>query len=289
MRCERANPDAKNFGLLSRDMGKAGLNALKEDMQSRGSIATMSDRFNQFASYARSELNIRDMRQLERSHVQQYAEHLKERFEGGEINAATAQNYLSAVNRVMEIARGDQALRVEPVRQAGLPQRSGICTESHAVPQEKHEQAISQVSDRLAAQMELQRALGLRFEESCKMDATRALSQAMLRGAVSVSEGTKGGRDRIVPVTSERQIQALKNASEIQGDHRSLIPSNQTYREYQQQCYRESPIPFHGERHTYAHDRYQGITGQPCPVSAGIEHGKAHQSDQEGCDQGKDY
>ena len=32
-RCDRANPDSRNFGLGSRDMGYAGRSALREGMQ----------------------------------------------------------------------------------------------------------------------------------------------------------------------------------------------------------------------------------------------------------------
>ena len=50
-RCDRANPDSRNFGLGSRDMGYAGRSALREGMQSHSSIATMADRWGQFASW----------------------------------------------------------------------------------------------------------------------------------------------------------------------------------------------------------------------------------------------
>ena len=43
-RCDRANPDSRNFGLGSRDMGYAERNALREGMQNHSSIATMADR-----------------------------------------------------------------------------------------------------------------------------------------------------------------------------------------------------------------------------------------------------
>ncbi len=64
-RCDRANPDSRNFGLGSRDMGYAGRSALREGMQSHSSIATMADRWGQFASWAREEAGIRDMRHIE--------------------------------------------------------------------------------------------------------------------------------------------------------------------------------------------------------------------------------
>lgn len=279
MRSERANPDARNFGLQSRDMGKAGLNALREGMTSFSSISTMSSRFNQFSEYSRQALNIRDMRQLEQQHIQQYADHLKDRVTNQELSVATAQNYLSAVNRVMEIARGDKTLHVAAVKDAGFEQRSNIRTENRAISEEKHQNTVAQVGERLAIQMELQRNFGLRFEESCKLNATSAYSEALAKGSITVSEGTKGGRDRIVPVLSQKQLKTLENATKIQGSHFSLIPKGVSYREYQDQCYRNVPdnFHFHGERHFYAQQRYEQLTGCQSPIAAGIAHRAHHQ------------
>lgn len=115
MRSERTNPDSRNFGLRSRDINKAALNALKEGMKSFQSIATIHDRWSVFSAWIKSEQGIKDMRDIEKAHLVAYAAHLNDRYERGEIAPSTAQNYLSAVNRVMEIARGDRQVRVDPV------------------------------------------------------------------------------------------------------------------------------------------------------------------------------
>jgi hypothetical protein len=57
------------------------------------------------------------------------------------IQASTAQNYLSAVNTAMEIARGDQAVSVSPTADCGIGQRTGIATASRAVGEAEHRQA----------------------------------------------------------------------------------------------------------------------------------------------------
>ncbi len=277
-RSDRANPNARNFGLQSRDMSFAGKNALKEGMESQSSIATMSERFAQFASYMRFEHNIRDMRRIERSHVQQYADTLRERTENGTLSPATAQNYLSAVNRVLEIARGDRAMHVDPVREAGLPERRGIASTNKSVSAEQHQFALQSVSDRLGAQVALQRELGLRFEESCKINAARALSQAERTGAVIITDGTKGGRDRVIPIVRSEQMEALRIAAQIQGNDRSLIPRQLSYVQYRQDCYQQKPdnYQFHGERHAYAQQRYEALMGVKCPVAANVDHGRPH-------------
>ncbi|EII2379223.1 integrase domain-containing protein [Vibrio cholerae] len=278
MRSERANPDARNFGLQSRDMSKAGLNALKEGMKSFQSIATIHDRWRVFSTWIKSEQGIKDMRDIEKAHLVAYAAHLNDRYERGEIAPSTAQNYLSAVNRVMEIARGDRQVRVDPVAEGGLPKRSGIASDDRSVSEVAHSVAMGAASERLGALLELQRNFGLRFEESAKLDAVKALREAEKIGSVSVKDGTKGGRARTVPITNAAQVSALQRATSVQ-DGRSMIPVDQSYREFRQEAYREigcHPVNFHGERHHYAQTRYRELLGAECPIKAGVKHGGAH-------------
>lgn len=279
-RHERQNPHARNFGLRSRDMIRAGHHALKEGLQSHASIATMRQRWSLFVRYAQKEFGIRDMRQVEKVHLQQYAAQLRVRYDRGEMKASTTQNYLSAINRVMEIARGDKAVHLDPVTEADLPHRSGICTESRAVSPEAHHVALELVSERIGGLLDLQREFGLRFEESAKLNAARALTQAERNGSVRILDGTKGGRARVVPLTRpEPQLAALRASARIQGEHRSLIPATQSYAEFRGVAYREiasTSIHFHGERHSYAQDRYQVLVGAPCPVVAGVSHREHH-------------
>jgi hypothetical protein len=278
MRSERTNPDSQNFGLRSRDISKAGLNALKEGMKSFQSIATIHDRWSVFSSWIKSEQGIKDMRDIEKSHLVSYAAHLNDRYERGEIAPSTAQNYLSAVNRVMEIARGDRQVRVDPVAEGGLPKRSGIAAGDRSVSEVAHNAAVVAVSERLGALLELQRNFGLRFEESAKIDASRALKEAQKLGSISIKDGTKGGRARSVPITSDVQLDALRRAASIQ-DGRSMIPIDLSYREFRQESYREigrQPVNFHGERHHYAQTRYKTLMRADCPVKAGVKHGREH-------------
>ncbi len=278
-RCDRQNPDSRNFGLGSRDLDRAGQNALREGMQSHSSIATMADRWSTFAAFSRQELGVSDMRRLDTEHLRQYGDHLRDRLERGEIGPATAQNALSTVNRVLEIARGDREVRLNPVREAGLPERSGVATTDRAVSQADHQSALAALPERLGAMLETQRALGLRFEESAKLDAKNALAQAERTGLVRVEQGTKGGLARDVPITRPEQVQALRQAAAVQGADRSMIPAQQSYAKFRSEAYqaiREQSIQCHGERHAYAQSRYEALTGVACPVAAGIEHGRPH-------------
>ena len=129
--------------------------------------------------------------------------------------------------------------------------------------------------ERLGALLDLQRHLGLRFKESALLDARRALKQASKEGRVEVVDGTKGGKARIVPIVGAEQVAALAVAAAIQ-DGRSMVPkASARYIDFKRECYREFS-GWHGERHAYAQARYEALAGAPCPVVAGIKHGKAH-------------
>lgn len=275
VRVDRKNPDAKNFGLGSKNLFHAGRLAIHEGMTSHASRAAMTDRWRQFYSYVRAEFSLSDLRRIQVSHLEHYAVHLHDRLDRGEIGAATAQNLLSAVNRVLEIARGDQRVHLDPVRGAGLPTRSGIATVQHAMPQAEHNQLRELVPDRLAAQLDLQRAFGMRFGEAAKADARSLLTQAQGRSFIRIEDGTKGGRPRDVPITGAYQLAVLERAAELQGSHRSLIPAEQRYVQYRAACYQHG-IRFHRERHAYAQDRYAVLAGAACPIAAGIPHRGHH-------------
>lgn len=273
------NLEVRNFGLKSRDMALAGKNAMRDAGDSFKSIAVKTGHFNQFVDHLR-DIGVKDLRQVDQSHVRSFAAELAERYEQGQISASTAQNMLSAVNSTMAYARQDNRCTVHAVRDAGLPSRSHIATESKAVSQEMHLATQMQVSDRLAVQLELQRELGLRMKESCLINASAALQQAEKSGVVKIIAGTKGGRPREVPITSKKQINALQNAAVLQQKDRSMVPAEQSIKSYINSCYKQLEgtvmAGFHGERHHYANSRYEQITGVKSPVEAGMKHGSAH-------------
>ncbi|MBE4219096.1 integrase, partial [Vibrio parahaemolyticus] len=81
--------------------------------------------------------------------------------------------------------------RVEGVREAGLPTRTGIATQDHSATLNAHQNALQSVSERLGGQLDLQRELGLRLKESCLLDARQALNQALTQQSVHIKQGTK--------------------------------------------------------------------------------------------------
>lgn len=270
-----------NYSLGSRNMTIAAKNALSRAGKSFSSVATISQRFSHFAAFAKAEYGAKIMEQVTRDTVVAYAKTLVEKVNSGELSAATAQNYLSAVNVVMSLARGDYALRVTAVGDAGLASRSGIAKEDKSVSIADHLNAIGKASPALAIMLELQRELGLRFEESAKIDALKAYAQALEKESVKVEAGTKGGRVREVPITSNAQLSALKAAAEYQAFHKlkSMIGSGQSYKDFRNGAYNEIRglgVAFHGERHAYAIARYQAMVGVAPPVVLGIKKPSDH-------------
>jgi hypothetical protein len=196
--------------------------------------------------------------------------------------ASTAQNYVSAVNTVMGLATQGKWQSVSPTKDCGIAERSAIRTEAPgALDREAYERAVAevreQVGDRAASVVELAREFGLRSKEASLLNARAALSEALAKGAITVSEGTKGGRSREVPITSERQIEALSRAAEAQGSDRSMIPRDETWKTWREGTLRDAREivqqhtgeGLHGLRASYACERYQALTGHPAPVVGG--------------------
>ncbi len=259
-------------------MGRALVTAYQLKNNGDNSKNQCKTALNDFAKHLKRH-GVNDLKRVEKSDVVNYAQSLYERFEKGELSASAAQNYLSKVNVAIENARLDQKCRVEGVREAGLPNRTGIANKDHSVTQEQHIQALDRLSLRLAIQLELQRTMGLRFKESCLIDAKNTLYHAKETGMIRIESGTKGGRIREFKVTNQEQITALEKASAIQREHQSMVPTYLSWHQYQNQCNREikkTGIKFHGERHYYANERYEALTGLGSPVRTGFPHGKAH-------------
>ena len=251
-------------------------NALIEAEYGKGTIASYTSHCRKFVAFLQAEHGIKTLNQIERSHVQSFAEHLNERHENGTLRDASPSTMLSGVNSAMKIARQDSKLLVNPVREAGLPSRTHISTVDRSASQADHDDAKSAISARLAAQLDLQREIGLRFKESSLINAQKILHEAETKGQIRIFSGTKGARPRELPITSQAQIDALRQAANIQGKDRSLVPNHQTWAQYQNQSYREITATkidgFHSERHHYANSRYESITGVKSPVQAGVEH-----------------
>lgn len=125
--------------------------------------------------------------------------------------------------------------------------------------------------------VELARELGLRSKEASLLDARSALAQAERTGSVAISEGTKGGLERLVPITSPAQVEALRRAAEAQGEARAVMPPDRNWKEWREgdlRTAREAVSEatgggLHDLRAAYACTRYEALTGHAAPCAGG--------------------
>jgi len=259
---------SRNFGIGSRDIQRAGLMFLEKSSLSFSSKATLSLRWGQFCKWAK-EKQINKLESINSLLLIQYADYLQQRINDNSLSVATAQNYISAVNTVMQLTHTGW-ITVSPTKDCNIDKRTRIATENKAINLEQHLKFQSKSSGLVAALSDLERELGLRFKESALINAHKALQEAHQYKKVNIVNGTKGGRKRCVPV-SEKAIKALEKAALLQNG-KSMVPAHLTYKEFHHECYRSienKHYHFHGERHFYAQNRYKELTAAPAPIVAG--------------------
>jgi len=222
------------------------------------------------------------MEDITRDQVIEYGRDLADRVDAGEMEPSTAQNYVSAVNSVLTAASQGQWESVGPVRDCAIPERENVRQDAPgALDREASSRAVEAVADRVseraAAVASMCRELGMRSKEASLIDARSAAEQASESGSITIADGTKGGREREVPITSERQIEALERAAAAQGDDRSMIPRDQSWKEWREGDLRDAREivaehtggGLHDLRSAYACERYAELTVTDAPVVSG--------------------
>lgn len=127
-------------------------------------------------------------------------------------------------------------------------------------------------------QMKAQMEFGLRVEESLML---RPL-EADLGTELSLTDGTKGGRPRSVPITNPNQRELLERMKEVaRGNKRGLVSSKpkktleQNRRRFYHLCEKAGVtkkclgVTPHGLRHLFVSNSYERRTGQKMPVDGG--------------------
>lgn len=272
---------ARNLGLGSRQPSKAGKFALTDKNLSFSSTATIAERWNQFVKFM-DRNDIQDMAEVSRSIVIKYGIELSDRIASEEISISYAQNLVSAVNTVMAMAKLGDWDSVSPTKDCGIPERShirtsppsGLCRKAFYAALETLKD--SQNAEGIAVAM-LAREIGLRTKEAALLDSNKALMEAKTNSYISITRGTKGGRKRKVPITSESQIQALVFSQQIQGKKNCLIPTGTTWAKFRSEQVRKTRESLqeyginrlHDLRSAYACERYEQLSGQPAPVLGG--------------------
>lgn len=270
-----------NFGLQTRDMSKAGSFAMSREVAngsaSFSTAATVGERFNQFSEYAKNE-GLRRLEEVSRELVTSYGQGLADQVAQGALSAAYAQNLVSAVNTVLQAATRGQWKSVSPTKECGIAQRSQVReAPATSIDRGRFETAQAVTTERGQAIVGLARDLGLRSKEASLINAHAALREARDTGKITVIYGTKGGREREIPITHERQIETLSRAAEIQGQDRSLVPNTQTWsqfrngelRDTRETLQKQGIKGLHDLRAAYASERYLDLTGEKTPLEGG--------------------
>lgn len=268
---------SQNFDLKTRDMSKAAQFLLEQDRLagaiSFSTVATVLERFEHFKQFAKTK-GVARFELVTAELVIAYADFLKTR----NLSPAYAANMLSAVNSVMTRAHCHNGTFWTPVtgREVNLPRRTRTRT-TETVTREQSSKAIEQLSPRTAVIAILARELGLRSKEASLLNAQKALVEATEKRIVAIEAGTKGGRFREIPIVHSRQIEALRNAAEIQATHYSLVPTEQTWTQFREGELRDGRellkkngvAGYHELRAAYAAERYADLTGYNAPVNGG--------------------
>jgi len=192
------------------------------------------------------------------------------------LKVATIKEYLSGVRTVCRIY-GNDRIAADNER-FGVAKRVLVDNRDKSLPQDVFDRVVAELKSsdkiddhRVAAQLQLQRYLGLRTEEACKVNGNQAL---LADGRVFIQHGTKGGRERVLSEVTSKGMEAIKFAMAISGK-RNLIPQNLYEKQWIQKYYRTirnrgiskkvCGASSHGCRHAYAQERYESLTGFKAP------------------------
>ncbi|MGV8921078.1 MAG: integrase domain-containing protein [Pseudomonas sp.] len=282
--------DGRNFG-YGRQLSYAGPQALKDLFGGGhyGTVKAHSDRWQAFVRWCRSEdgPGFNDARQINWQTLLDYAGHLRQQVERGELAIATAQNRLSSVNRTLAALRGDQYVKVpSPSKALGMRRTSVRCS----VPQGQDREHVKRIVEvlckhqhlRAAAIVQLARATGMRLREAILADLPRLKRETEHYDKINIQDGTKGGRSGASAprwITVDDHIrEALRYAEQFSPDgSRNLLAPNESYLDFLQEIVRPARNilhthnlkGFHELRTAYACERYEQITHHLVPINGG--------------------
>jgi site-specific recombinase XerD len=208
---------------------------------------------------------------ITRRHIQTIVDKWKQ----GDIASATIKNRMSTLRWTLRKV-GNLVYRVTNA-EFGIANRVYVKNINKAAREESYQKAVDKLSQgnidqkRMACAIQFMRLFGLRREEAIKVHPTQINIQdnaGVTR--IFINYGTKGGRDRWVPITTNKQRELLKSAVGLRSQTGSLISGGYTERKWEPKLYREAQRvgfgqgnagSFHGLRHAYAQERLEQIAG----------------------------
>jgi len=253
---------------------------------------SLENRIETVLNTLREELGVKSLKKVDQDVARAYVEHLRERVANNELSQKTAENYISAFNRVLEYTseRLGKNLELISPRVWGLS-RGSFEYVDRAVSQETHNRFLNFLSEKqdiraqaLFHSVELQREFGLRLRESLAIK-TETIEKALASGVLHLGREdlTKNAREREIPVRTEEQRQAIEKACQFMKENNlfSLAPTEHLREQYNfaYEMKKEfenltgEKFNFHGERHAFAQSCIQeGIDRQT--VSSWLGHNR---------------
>lgn len=195
---------------------------------------------------------LRSIDQLKQKHVDKLIQAWSE----AKLSTGTIKNRLSALRRVTELSGRKEVVKSNYDYNIGPRQYySEISKAIDTID-------INKIDDPyIQASLMLQREFGLRREESIKFKPHQADETNGIRLQAS---WTKGGIERLIPITNPQQRETLNRIKELVGKNESLIPKDSNYKKqkirYDNITYKADFHNLHGLRHAYAQKRYEELT-----------------------------
>ncbi len=232
-----------------------------------GSYSTQNTRQKilQMSAKQLKELGYRKMEQ--KSLKPKHVEALVRRWKEESVTSGTMKNRLACIRWWAEKV-GKAGVVKRENSEYGIDKRVYVTNVSKAkdLPDEK----LSRVTNTLVSySLRLQEQFGFRREEAIKFNAHFADNGSYIK---LKSSWTKGGKERVVPITTSEQ-RALVNEIKSEIGNRSLIPDDKSYKQqlknYEWHVSNADLDKMHGLRHAYAQRRYEEITGWKSPAAGG--------------------
>ena len=234
-----------------------------------GAFGTHRDRqvnLKAIATELRKDFKLAKLENLKLKHIN----HLVEKWTKEEKSISTIKNRVSQLRWVAE-KMGKQNMIPHKNSDLGIKDRRHDYNSDRAwTPSQEFKANLTKGS---ALHVDLMREFGMRFREA----ATFRPNENVHQNKIDVINGTKGGRDREVPIINERQRDLIDRVKEYVDSKRqdSLIPQGMSFKKWedsvrneqaQQGMTKDGVGTPHGLRHAYAQQRYEQLTGWKPPA-----------------------
>ena len=206
---------------------------------------------------------------------------LAKSWEEKQLSASTIQNNLSIFRTFAGwIGKPGMVEGADKYVSAGAASRSSVNREdkswqAQGVDVKAKIAEVAEKDPRVGLQLALQATFGLRAREAMQLRPHVADKGAYL----ALTVGTKGGRDRVVPIDTQEKRALIDQAKSFAASKlastsdpaKTLAQVKNHYYHILRTCgiTREDGITGHGLRHGYANDRYRQISGEASPVRGG--------------------